>query len=442
MHHSGIKETLTQLRSQYWIVSGRSLVRSVIHKCVICHRYDGQPLRAPPPPPLPPFRVNEVPPFSYTGVDYAGPLFVHAQGVSDDNSCKVWICLFTCCVTRAVHLELVLDMSAPAFLRCLKRFAARRGLPKKFISDNAKAFQVAARTLKDIVNQPEFTRYLVEVGIEWTFNLEKAPWWGGIFERLVKSVKRCLCKIIGQAKFSYDELNTALVEVEAVVNSRPLTYVSSDDLEEPLTPSHLLVGCRLLSLPDDLCYMVDKDDEEFTVTDDTLRKRAKHLNNVVNHFWNRWVKEYLLELCNAHRYPNTRRQSSPVREGDMVVVQDPDLPRGFWKIARVMKLLTGKDGHHRGAVLRVATIGGQVVTFQRPLQLLYSLEIHDSSDKDDQAPNEDTEQNSPTHEDEHPLTADDTPPPPPPPPIVSRTSQPYLMIRVLLKRAIRREHLL
>ena len=130
-------------------------------------------------------------------------------------------------------------------------------------------------------------------------------------------------------------------EVEAIVNSRPLTYVSFDDLEEPLTPSHLLVGRRLLSLPDDLCYTVDSDDEEFTTSGDTLQKRARHLNNVINHFWSRWVKEYLLELRNAHRYPNTRGQPSSVQEGDVVVVQDTDLPRGFWKIARVIKLLTG-----------------------------------------------------------------------------------------------------
>ena len=102
--------------------------------------------------------------------------------------------------------------------------------------------------------------------------MEKAPWWGGIFERLIKLVKKCLRKIIGQAKFSYDELNTALVEVKAILNSHPLTYVSFDDSEEPLTPSHLLVGCRLLSLPDDLCYIVDNDDDEFTATDDTLQK--------------------------------------------------------------------------------------------------------------------------------------------------------------------------
>ena len=160
-------------------------------------------------------------------------------------------------------------MSALTFIKCLKCFAARRGLPQRFVSDNAKAFKSAAKTLDEIVKQPEFETYLTEFGIEWTFNLEKAPWWGGIFERLIQSVKRCLRKVIGQVKFSYNELNTALVEVEAIINSRPLTYVSSEDLEEPLTPSHLLVGCRILSLPDDLCYIEDGD--EFTVDNQTLR---------------------------------------------------------------------------------------------------------------------------------------------------------------------------
>ena len=262
VQHGGVKETLTQIRSQYWIVGGRNLVRLIIHSCVTCRRHEGKPYRTPPLPPLPSFRVNEAPPFSYTG---AGPLFVRTQGIADGNSFKVWICLFTCCITHAVHLELVLDMSALTFIRCLKHFTARRGLPRKFVSDNGKAFKVAARTLRDMVKQPEFTKYLERVGVEWTFNLEKAPWWGGIFERLIQSVKRCLCKIIRQAKFSYDELNTALVEIEAILNSRPLTYVTLQDFEEPLTPSHLLIGRRILSLPDDLNY-IDDGDEEFART--------------------------------------------------------------------------------------------------------------------------------------------------------------------------------
>jgi len=107
----------------------------------------------------------------------------------------------------------------------------------------------------------------------------------------------------------------------------------------------------------------------------TPSKRVKFLNNIVNQFWNRWAKQYLQELRNAHCYPNKKQQSSPVQEGDMVVVQDPDLPRGFWTLAKVMRLLTGHDGHYRGAVLRVASRGGQATTLQRPLQL-YLLEIN------------------------------------------------------------------
>lgn len=95
-------------------------------------------------------------------------------------------------------------------------------------------------------------------------NLEKAPWWGGLFERLVKSTKRCLRKMIGQARLSFDEMHTAVLKVESILNSRPLTYTTSEDIEKPLTPSHLLVGRRLVSLPDDLTYLQDDPDFEPT----------------------------------------------------------------------------------------------------------------------------------------------------------------------------------
>ena len=229
--------------------------------------------------------MNKAPQFAYTVVDYAGPLYAHTQGISDSDTYKAWICLFTHCVTQAVHLKLVLDMSAPTFIRYLKHFTARSGLPPKFISDNGKTFKAAAKTLEEVVKQPHFTTYLARFGIEWTFNLEKAPWWGGIFEQLVQSVKRPLRKILGQARFSYDELNTALIEIDAIINSRPLTYITSDNLEELLTPSHLIIGRRILSLPDDLTYMEEDGDEEFTVNDETLQRRAQHLNNVINYFW-------------------------------------------------------------------------------------------------------------------------------------------------------------
>ena len=255
-------------------------------------RHEGIPCETPPPPPLPTLRVKEVKPFVHTGVDFAGPLFVKTSNSSD----KVWVCLFTCCIVRAVHLEVVPDLTTEAFLRCMKRFIARRGMPHRMLSDNGRNFEAAASQIKAIVSHPEVKSYLAGIGVQWTFNLPKAPWWGGVFERMVKAVKRCLRKSIGRAKLSLDELTTALVEVEAVLNSRPLTYLSTDDLEEPLTPSHLLVGRRLLDMPDHIC---DKP-EEFEATPDLLTKRARHLEQTVTHFWRRWKKEYLLELRESH----------------------------------------------------------------------------------------------------------------------------------------------
>ena len=340
--HDGVRETLTEIRQKFWIVKGRSLVKSIIHRCVLCRRFEGAPFRGPPPPPLPDFRVKKKPPFSYTGVDFAGPFHVRSFGLT--NSDKVWICLFTCLVVRAVHLETVTDLSTETFIRCLKRFAARRGIPLMFLSDNGKTFKAAARFIKAVFKEDIVQNQLSGRGIEWTFNVEKAPWWGGAFERLVRSTKRCLKKMMGRARFSLDELNTALVEVEAIINSRPLTYLSSSDLGEPLTPSHLLTGRRILSVPDRLGYSHDPEDEEFiaNTSSSDLKERARRLNNALNYFWVRWRDEYLIELRDVHRYAGqTNAQHSTIKVGDVVIIHEESLPRGFWKLARVEKVVCG-----------------------------------------------------------------------------------------------------
>ncbi len=141
--HNGVKETLTETRRSFWIPKGRSLTKCIIHRCVLCRRFEGAPFKTPPPPPLPTFRVKEDPAFSYTGVDFAGPLSIRGSVTPD----KVWICLFTCLVTRAVHLDIVSNQSTLTFLRCLKRFAC---LPRKFLSDNGKTFKAAAKYMKAI----------------------------------------------------------------------------------------------------------------------------------------------------------------------------------------------------------------------------------------------------------------------------------------------------
>ena len=160
--HGGVKVTLIELRSRFWIVKGRSFVYKLLHKCVICQRFDGRPYQQPPSLPLPPFRVTEVPPF---------------KGMENH---KVWICLYTCCVVRAVHLEMVPNLTAQAFLRCFKRFTARRDFPCKIISDNAKTFKSAKKAILTMLDDPIVHRYFSDVRMECYFNLEKASTGGEV----------------------------------------------------------------------------------------------------------------------------------------------------------------------------------------------------------------------------------------------------------------------
>ena len=172
--HNGVKETLTELCSKYWIIKGRQFVKRIIHKCVTCRKSEGLPYKIPPPPPLPTFKVSEQPAFTYTGVDFAGPLHIKTQGLVTTK--KVWICLYTCCVIRAVHLDLVPNLTANSFLQSFRRFTARRGFPRKMVSDNAKTFKAAAKSVQTLLNHTDVQHYSADVGIEWCFNLEKAPW--------------------------------------------------------------------------------------------------------------------------------------------------------------------------------------------------------------------------------------------------------------------------
>ena len=374
--HSGAKETLTEVRSKYWVVKGRAMVKRVVHSCVICRRFEGLPYQAPPPPPLPSFRVNEQPPFTYTGVDYAGPLFVkpdHPLQAHCDQ--KVWICLYTCCVTRAVHIDIVTNLSCHSFLRSFKRFTSRRGLPHRMLSDNGSTFKSASNVIKKIVSDPAVSKHLAGVSVEWYHNLEKAPWWGGLFERLIGMTKRCLRKAIGRAKFTYDELLTAVTEIEAILNSRPLSYVSSGDLEEPLTPFHLINGRRLTNLPDELCF--HRIEEEFTTISSPvlLNKRMRHLQLTLDRFWKRWRGEYLLSLRERYQYKNQRRADHrKISEGDIVIIHEDQTVGGFWRLGKIRELITGLDGQTRGAVVDTVS-GGRSSLLRRPVQKLYPLEI-------------------------------------------------------------------
>ena len=158
-----------------------------------CKKWEGTAFTQPATASLREFRVNLAPPFSRDGVDFAGPKYVKGRG---KQLKKVYVCLFSCFVTRALHLDLVEDLSTPTFLRCLRKFSARRGTPALIVSDNAKTFKGAWKEIRTLFRHPEVRAELEKKGIEWRFNIARDPWWGGFFERMVKSVKQCLKKAI------------------------------------------------------------------------------------------------------------------------------------------------------------------------------------------------------------------------------------------------------
>lgn len=194
---------------------------------------------------LPCDRVSDDPPFSHLGFDFAGPLYVVDEklNASEKGSTKVYVCLFTCASTRAVPLGLTQGISAESFLLAFRRFAPRRGLPATLNSDNAKTFKSASNDIRKITRSEEVWNYLKNRRISWNFILEKDPWCrGGYWERLVCIVKRPLKKIIGRSNLTFDQLRTILVEIEGVINARPMTYVYDDDesISYPLTSSDLI----------------------------------------------------------------------------------------------------------------------------------------------------------------------------------------------------------
>ena len=392
--HGGVRDILTQIRQNYWIPKGRQLVKQTISKCVVCRKVEGPPFRSVTTPPLPEQRLTGSQPFQITGIDYAGPLYIRN---TTKEPTKVYICLFTCAAIRAVHLEVVEDQTSVTFLKAFRRFVSRRGVPETLISDNAKTFKAGYEKLKSLTTQilaaANSQQFLTNHGIKWNFIAERAPWWGGFYERMIGLVKRRLKKMIRKASLNLIELQTIITEIEAVLNSRPLTFTYSDINDgPPLTPSHFLCGYRLLTLPDPESQ-VDRDPEyqpHGTSTKD-LSKRAQYHQKLMQKFWKQWREEYLTNLREQHSAQKRKTLSgASISEGKVVIIHD-DIPRNRWKMGVITKLLPGKDGLVRAVTLR--TCNGKSIS--RPIEKLYPLEMSEVQEeiKEDknEAANEDNE---------------------------------------------------
>ena len=342
--HVGTQGLLCICRERFWILGGRRTVRAVISKCVKCKRHGGKPVSVNTPP-LPIDRVKDAMVFEVSGVDFAGPLYLKGGE-------KAWVCLFTCAVYRAVHLELTTSLSTSSFISVLRRFIARRGRPKTIYSDNGTNFVGAENALSQLDWQ-EVVRNSSIQRITWKFNPPSAPWWGGFWERLIGMIKRLLKKMLGRASLDYEDLLTVLCDCEAVVNSRPLTYISSDveDLA-PLTPSMFLREQADASVQD--LDMVDRS---------TLKRAARRRQRVMEDLRRRFRTEYLGAL-----QPMSSKRSTSVKVGDVVLIGN-EQNRLKWPMGRVIEIIPGKDGIIR--LVRIGTSKGQLL---RPVQKIYPLE--------------------------------------------------------------------
>ena len=305
--------------------------------------------------------MPNVHPFTYTGVDFSGALYVRRG----EEEVKVYLCLFTCATTRALHLEIVQDLSTETFLLAFRKFAARRLLPTIMTSDNASTYLSAADELKTLMQSPEIQRELGKRGVSWKFIPKRAPCWGGFWERMVGITKSALKKVLGRRHISLSTLETVTAEIEATLNDRPLTFVPSEQGDlEPLTPAHLLHGRRITYLPHET---VDED-EFMDPTYSEVCCNAKLLANILQNFQKRWCHEYLTSLREVHK--NTGSNQLTVRTGDVVLIHD-DKPRITWKMGVVDGLMTGGDGIVRAVTLRTAN-----GLTNRPVTKLYPLELN------------------------------------------------------------------
>ncbi|XP_071138915.1 uncharacterized protein [Mytilus edulis] len=363
--HSGLESTVTFIRQSYWIPSIRQCVKSILRNCVTCRKITGRPYHTPDPPPLPSDRLNDSPPFTVTGVDFTGALNVRTKS---NSISKAYICLFTCANTRAVHLEIVEDLTEQTFILAFRRFTSRKSLPKIMMSDNCTTYTAAAKEIEMLTKSTTIQEQLNIYGTQWKFIPKRAPWYGGWWERLIGLTKNCIKKVLGRALVTFRVLETIVIEIEAILNDRPLTHVSTDLTDdEPLTPSHLLYGRRVKTLPYSGTINFSSEENVQNLTHYTANRQSSVQKRIIHDFWNRWRREYLTSLREQHR--NTGINTQIIKVGDIVQIHD-DTPRTVWNIAIIVKLVYGRDGLCRSAILR--TKNG---TTSRPISKLYPLEL-------------------------------------------------------------------
>ncbi|KAJ0174403.1 hypothetical protein K1T71_009511 [Dendrolimus kikuchii] len=364
--HGGPSLTLTHIREKYWILSGLRTVKRELNKCVTCRKHSDQ-SRPPIMADLPAPRVTPSRPFTHAGVDFTGHFDIKANKGRGVRTHKGYVAVFVCLSTKAVHLELVSDLSTPGFLAAFRRFCARRGTPSHVYSDNGTNFVGANRLLKkeyqeiaQSINR-DFFNNIKEYNIQWTFNAPAYPSAGGLWEAAVKSFKYHLRRVIGEQKLTYEEFITLLHQIEACLNSRPLITVNENSSDICLTPGHFLIGDTLLSRP-------QTDSGNINLT--TRWRMIQAMNKDI---WKAWSSDYLKQLQARTKW---RTPTKNIEVEDIVLVKEENLPPGKWALGRVVDVHPGKDGH-----VRVVSLKTKHGVIKRPALKLSVLPVKKDEDE-------------------------------------------------------------
>lgn len=363
--HMGVSSTMATLRnSGLWLPRGRPIIKRVLKECIICKRYNTPSFRYPKPTDFNKDKVNYVKPFEHVGVDFTG----HFNVRMGDKFVKMYLIIFTCLSIRAVHLELVPDMSTYHFLAAFIRFTSRFGFPNSLYSDNAQSFKQAAELLSKSSSDDDFSEFLTKNCIKHVRIPLYSAWFGSAWERLIRVVKSCLYKTVGRSTIEYFFFITLISEVQDSVNSRPLTYQDGDDVDhEFITPNSFLKfgNCAHIT------FGSSSGDQIKRVSRTALIKILELREDALDKFRELWYTEYLLSLRKSGKDSYEPNWDDRIKVGDIVLISSPIKPRPLWTLGRITKLFTGNDGKTRSVEL----IRPDRTTGVYSISLLYPMEL-------------------------------------------------------------------
>ncbi|XP_062713874.1 uncharacterized protein LOC134290713 [Aedes albopictus] len=364
--HAGPTLLTASIRLKFWPLRLRNLVRKVTHECVNCFRSRpslSEQIMAD----LPSVRVTPTLPFLNTGVDFCGPFYLRPVSRKAAPQ-KVFVAVFVCLSTKAIHLELVGNLSTDSFIASLKRFAARRGVPKTISCDNGTNFVGAQRTLNEFLQLFRSQQSRLDVaqrcsaeGIQFFFIPPRSPHFGGIWEAAVKSLKTHLRRTLVNALVTAEQFQTLLTQIEALLSSRPLTQLSNspEDLDV-LTPGHFLVHRPLTAIPE----------PSYEELPSNRLSQWQQIQEYLRRLWKRWSTEYLSGLQQRTRWT---RERDNIHIGTMVLIREDNLPPQKWRFGRVVEVFPGSDG-----LVRVVSVRTKDGIYKRAIARVCVLPIPDN----------------------------------------------------------------